>query len=222
MGDSRPMTTPMITNWKKLHASESQLVDSTLYHQLIGSLMYLVNTRPDICFAVNTLSQFMVEPRRVHWVAAKLLVFSKPQPSFSLTDFSAKVKCRNSSFSTVSAYVSALFQHILSTVSAYTQHCFSIYSALFQHILNTVSAYTQHCFSIYSALFQHILSTVSAYTQHCFSIYSTLFQHILIARCFSIYSALFQHISQHVLITVSLFQHILSTVSTYTQWCFNI
>jgi hypothetical protein len=71
MGDSRPMTTPMITNWKKLHASESQLVDSTLYRQLIGSLMYLVNTRPDICFAVNTLSQFMVEPRRVHWVAAK-------------------------------------------------------------------------------------------------------------------------------------------------------
>jgi hypothetical protein len=56
MGDSRPMTTPMITNWKKLHASESQLVDSTLYRQLIGSLMYLVNTRPDICFAVNTLS----------------------------------------------------------------------------------------------------------------------------------------------------------------------
>jgi hypothetical protein len=71
MGDSRPMTTPMITNWKKLHASESQLMDSTLYRQLIGSLMYLVNTRPDICFAVNTLSQFMVEPRRVHWVAAK-------------------------------------------------------------------------------------------------------------------------------------------------------
>jgi hypothetical protein len=71
MGDSRPMTTPMITNWKKLHAFESQLVDSTLYRQLIGSLMYLVNTRPDICFVVNTLSQFMVEPRRLHWVAAK-------------------------------------------------------------------------------------------------------------------------------------------------------
>jgi hypothetical protein len=33
--------------------------------------MYLVNTKPDICFAVNTLSQFMVEPRRVHWVAEK-------------------------------------------------------------------------------------------------------------------------------------------------------
>jgi hypothetical protein len=33
--------------------------------------MYLTNTRPDICFAVNTLSQFLVEPRRVHLVAAK-------------------------------------------------------------------------------------------------------------------------------------------------------
>jgi hypothetical protein len=33
--------------------------------------MYLTNTRPDICFAVNTLSQYLVEPRRVHLVVAK-------------------------------------------------------------------------------------------------------------------------------------------------------
>ena len=33
--------------------------------------MYLVNTKPDICFAVKTLSQFMMEPRRVHLVVAK-------------------------------------------------------------------------------------------------------------------------------------------------------
>ena len=71
MLDCRPMSTPMITNWKKIDASDSELVDPTLYRRLIGSLMYLVNTRPDICFAVNTLSQFMVEPKREHWVAAK-------------------------------------------------------------------------------------------------------------------------------------------------------
>jgi hypothetical protein len=71
MGNYWPMSTPMITNWKKLHASKSELVDSTLYHQLIGSLMYLVDNMPDICFAVNILSQFMVESRRVHWVVAK-------------------------------------------------------------------------------------------------------------------------------------------------------
>jgi hypothetical protein len=33
--------------------------------------MYLTNTRPDICFAVNTLSQYLIDPRRVHLVVAK-------------------------------------------------------------------------------------------------------------------------------------------------------
>eukprot|EP00253_Pinus_taeda_P002936 PITA_02936 len=71
MGDCRPMAMPMITNWKKIDASEDKDVDPALYRQLIGSLMYLVNTRPDICYAVNTLSPFMVEPKRTHWAAAK-------------------------------------------------------------------------------------------------------------------------------------------------------
>ena len=46
-------------------------MDPTLYRQLIGSFMYLVNNRLDMSFVVNTLSQFMVEPKRVHWVSAK-------------------------------------------------------------------------------------------------------------------------------------------------------
>eukprot|EP00253_Pinus_taeda_P001616 PITA_01616 len=71
MGDCRPMATPMITNWKKIDASKDKDVDPTLYRQPIGSLMYLVNTRPDIYYVVNTLSQFMVEPKRAHWAAAK-------------------------------------------------------------------------------------------------------------------------------------------------------
>lgn len=66
MEDCRRMATPMITSWKKIDASEDKDVDPTLYRQLIGSLMCLVNTRPDICYIVNTLSQFMVEPKRAH------------------------------------------------------------------------------------------------------------------------------------------------------------
>ncbi len=65
------MATPMITNWKKIDASEDKDVDPTLYKQSIGSLMYLINTRPNICYVVNTLNQFMVEPKRAHWAAAK-------------------------------------------------------------------------------------------------------------------------------------------------------
>ena len=66
MEDCRPMATPMITNWKKIDKTEDDEADPTLYRQLIGSLMYLVNTRPYICYAMNTLSHFMVEPRRAH------------------------------------------------------------------------------------------------------------------------------------------------------------
>jgi hypothetical protein len=71
MMDCRPMSTPLVTNWRKIDASDSKTVDPTVYRQLIGSLMYLVNTRPDISFAVNSLSQFMVDPRRVHWIVVK-------------------------------------------------------------------------------------------------------------------------------------------------------
>ena len=56
MEDCKPMSTPMITNWKKLHAFEGELVDPTLFRRLIGLLMHLGNTKPDMSFAVNTLS----------------------------------------------------------------------------------------------------------------------------------------------------------------------
>jgi hypothetical protein len=71
MEDCKPMATPMITNLKKVTTSDSDMVDPMLYRQLIGSLMYMVNTRTDICFAVNTLSEFMVELRQEHWVATQ-------------------------------------------------------------------------------------------------------------------------------------------------------
>jgi hypothetical protein len=54
MMDCKSMTTPMTINLKLLNDSSSYLVDPTMYRQLIGSLMYLVKTRPDICFAVNS------------------------------------------------------------------------------------------------------------------------------------------------------------------------
>jgi hypothetical protein len=63
------MATPMVTNLKNIDSPTSDLADSGEYRKLIGTLMYLVNTRVDISFVVNTLSQFMVEPREVHWVA---------------------------------------------------------------------------------------------------------------------------------------------------------
>jgi hypothetical protein len=71
MLECKSMNTPMETKLKLMVDTSLELVDATLYRQIIGLLMYLTNTRPDICFSVNTLSQYLVEPRRVHLVAAK-------------------------------------------------------------------------------------------------------------------------------------------------------
>ena len=71
MLECKSMATPMDSNLKLLDDDSSELVDATHYRQIIGSLMYLTNTRLDICFALNTLSQYLVQPRRVHLVIAK-------------------------------------------------------------------------------------------------------------------------------------------------------
>jgi hypothetical protein len=65
------MNTPMETKLKLLVDTSSELIDATLYRQIIGSLMYMMNNRTYICFVVNTLSQFLVKPRHVHLVVSK-------------------------------------------------------------------------------------------------------------------------------------------------------
>jgi hypothetical protein len=57
------MNTPMETKLKILVDTSSELVDSTLYKHIIRSFMYLMNTMLYICFFVNSLIQFMVEPK---------------------------------------------------------------------------------------------------------------------------------------------------------------
>ena len=49
MLECKTMSTPMDSKLKLLADDSSELVDVTQYRQIIGSLMYLTNTRPDIC-----------------------------------------------------------------------------------------------------------------------------------------------------------------------------
>ena len=49
------MTTLMALNLKLLSVASSESIDAMMYRQMICSLMYLMDTRPDICFVVNTL-----------------------------------------------------------------------------------------------------------------------------------------------------------------------
>ena len=72
----KSMSTPMELNFKKLcgNVVGPTLENPTEYRQLIGALMFLVNSCLDICFAVNTLSQHMAEPHHIHWIGAKNLL----------------------------------------------------------------------------------------------------------------------------------------------------
>lgn len=71
MLDCNPTTTPTEFNSKLKEATDDELVDPTLYKQLIGSLRYLYNNRPNLCYAVGLVSRFKHEPRRSHLTAAK-------------------------------------------------------------------------------------------------------------------------------------------------------
>jgi hypothetical protein len=59
----KPSTTPLEFRLNLYGHGNSNSVDVTLYHQLVGSLIYLTTTQQDIFFAVSMVSRFMEEPR---------------------------------------------------------------------------------------------------------------------------------------------------------------
>ncbi|GAU25658.1 hypothetical protein TSUD_265850 [Trifolium subterraneum] len=66
--------TPMETGSKLSKSSTDELVDATLYKQIIGPLRYLCNIRPDISHSVGLVSRFMEQPRTCHLIATKRIM----------------------------------------------------------------------------------------------------------------------------------------------------
>jgi len=58
MSDCKPTDTPMDQS-AKLWEKGDTLVDTGRYQRLVGKLIYLAHTRPDIAFSVSVVSQFM-------------------------------------------------------------------------------------------------------------------------------------------------------------------
>jgi hypothetical protein len=74
MLNCKPAATPMATGIKLSKYDEGSYVDPTLYKRLVGSLMYLTTTRPDIMFVVSLISRFMETPKSTHWQAGKRIL----------------------------------------------------------------------------------------------------------------------------------------------------
>ena len=66
MLDCKPISTPMEVNAKLCSTIGKELEDVIMYRQLVGSLIYLTLTRPDITYAVSMISQFMQKPKKPH------------------------------------------------------------------------------------------------------------------------------------------------------------
>ena len=66
----KPASIPMMSNFKPEISVDTLLPDPTSYRRLIGRLIYLTNTRPDLCFSVHKLSQYLDSPHQSHYYAA--------------------------------------------------------------------------------------------------------------------------------------------------------
>ena len=71
MSDCKSTPTPFQSSLKLTVECTTPLIDATLYRQLVGSLIYLTHSRPDLSFAISLVSRFMQKPHEIHWQEAK-------------------------------------------------------------------------------------------------------------------------------------------------------
>ncbi|GJQ99538.1 putative ribonuclease H-like domain-containing protein [Tanacetum coccineum] len=83
--DVKTASTPMETQKPLLKDEDGEEVDVHLYRSMIGSLMYLTSSRPDIMFAVCACARYQVNPKVSHLHAVKRIFrYLKGQPKLGL------------------------------------------------------------------------------------------------------------------------------------------
>eukprot|EP00253_Pinus_taeda_P029735 PITA_29735 len=74
MQEYKAAITPTVMGLKLSREDSSKDFDPSLYKSIVGNLMYLTATRPDIMFAVSLISRFMERLKEAHWQAAKRIL----------------------------------------------------------------------------------------------------------------------------------------------------
>lgn len=82
---AKPVSTPIDPHLKLSSTDGEPLEDPSTYRKLVGRLLYLTNTRPDVSFAVQHLSQYVANPLIPHYQAAlRVLRYLKGCPAHGI------------------------------------------------------------------------------------------------------------------------------------------
>ena len=85
MNQCNAVHNPIVPGFKLMKDEGGVEIDSTLYKQIVGSLMYLTATRPNMMYVISLISRFMERPIEQHLQAAKrVLRYLKGTVSFGL------------------------------------------------------------------------------------------------------------------------------------------
>jgi hypothetical protein len=71
MEDSKPVGTPMVTGCKLRKDDDSPDVDQSSYRSMIGSLLYITTSHPDIMHVVGMVGRYQSAPKQSHLLAVK-------------------------------------------------------------------------------------------------------------------------------------------------------
>jgi hypothetical protein len=74
MTDSKAISTPMETNGNLDSDASGNMVDQKLYQSMIGSLLYVTTSRPNVMFSVCMFARFQASPRESHLKATKRIL----------------------------------------------------------------------------------------------------------------------------------------------------
>ena len=74
MENSKPVCTPMVTGCSLSSNDESATVHQPTYRSMIGSLLYLTGTRPDIMHEVGIVGRFQANPKESHLPEVKRIL----------------------------------------------------------------------------------------------------------------------------------------------------
>jgi hypothetical protein len=121
---SKPASTPLDPSIKLHNDDGKPYEDISQYRRLVGKLLYLTNTRPDIAYATQQLSQFLHKPIVTHYKAAcRVIRYLKHNPGRGL------IFHRNSEMQLL-GYSDADWAGCLDTRKSTTSYCFFLGSSL--------------------------------------------------------------------------------------------